>query len=240
MRDNMKRKMKFFCLFLLVLVLIAAVAACSGGDQDTPEEENGGTTTDMDDSGEEEEEGEEHLPPDPGKEAERDEEDDVDKETGEGKPDDTADGKEPQDATGPSVESDLNLERIGIYTIDEETLETKSLTAMVNIKGSLTVDNVVDAVVLALADHSIDVVVAKTTVDGTKVTVDFTSKEAHQPFGNAGSSVEDVILDCIGYSLLDNFKELTEVYFTVNGGAYESGHVYLDPSEPYLKKGNEK
>ena len=133
-------------------------------------------------------------------------------------------------------EPEIITERIGIYTIDEETLETASVTAMLDVTNGLTVTAVVEAVRLAMEDHSIEIQLGDIRQDGNKVVVDILAEEAVLPFGNAGSAVEGVILDCISYSVFDNFAEIEEIYFTVNGDTYESGHIYLPMDEAYLTK----
>lgn len=234
------------CIFLLAMVLAVSAAAC--GDKNGTEEGAGPVSGEDGDAGgvgdtlgQPADAGVEGSTSGPAAGAEQPGgEEDADGESGAetgggtgggtGQP-----GSGGEDAGTSGVDSAISVQRVGIYTIDDETLETKSLTAMVNVKDGLTVDAVVDAVVLALADHSIEAVVDGISVDGGKVTVDLKAEEPYQPFGNA-SSVEGLALDCISYSIFDNFRELKEIYFTVNGEAYESGHISLPLGEPYLKK----
>jgi len=154
------------------------------------------------------------------------------------KPEDTG-SEVKENPTNPPVEEkepEIIMERIGIYTIDEETLETASVTAMLDVTDGLSVKAVVEAVRLAMEDHSIEIQLGEIRIDGNKVVVDILAEEAVLPFGNAGSAVEGVILDCISYSVFDNFAEIEEIYFTVNGDTYESGHIYLPMDEAYLTK----
>lgn len=230
------------CIFLLAMVLAVSAAAC--GDKNGTEEGAGPVSGEEEDAGgvgdalgqpadagvEGSTSGPAAGAEQPGGEEDADGESGAETGGGTGQP-----GSGGEDAGTSGVDSAISVQRVGIYTIDDETLETKSLTAMVNVKDGLTVDAVVDAVVLALADHSIEAVVDGISVDGGKVTVDLKAEEPYQPFGNA-SSVEGLALDCISYSIFDNFRELKEIYFTVNGEAYESGHISLPLGEPYLKK----
>lgn len=249
-KAGMSRKAYGICLFLLAAVLVFATAACktknpekqdSNGaektDQEITEEDTDdkqsdlpeGTEPEADDLSGKSEDKPENGQPEQGEQTEKDE-------TESGNRDQDIDSGKEEEKAPTSAEVKNDPERIGIYTIDDETLETVSLTALINTAGGLTPEAVVEAVALALEDHLIEIQIGSITVEGKKVTVDIKSEDANLPFGNTGSSVEGVILDCITYSLFDNFKELREIYFTVNGGAYESGHISLGIGEAYQTK----
>ena len=252
----MRRKAYGICLFLLAAVLVVAIAACGKRGQREENTSTGVESSDQDKTAEDiegeqtntPEEDETKQTADGQSGQEEDVKDSAQTDSGEdteaGKSDEAAE-KDETGADSQPKEERLeeggkepagSPERIGIYTIDDETLETVSLTAMIDTAGGLTPEAVVEAVALALEDHLIEISVGSITVDGKKVTVDIQSEDAKLPFGNAGSSVEGVILDCITYSLFDNFKDLKEIYFTVNGGAYESGHISLAVGEAYQTK----
>lgn len=209
----MNKTMNRMMLFLLAAVLVFSVAACGGVQQ-----ESGKTEGILDANPNTKEEVQENVV--------------VDDETDDTKLEDEAIGEEEpvseQVSSGP--------ERIGIYTIDEVSLDTVSLTAMINTAGGLTADAVVDAVILALEDYSLEIYVNGTNLVDGIATVDIQAEDSIMPFGNEGSSVESVILDCISYSLFDNFDEIKAICFTVNGEDYESGHIHLPAGEPYLKR----
>ncbi len=249
----MRRKAYGICLFLLAAVLVVAIAACGKRGQREENTSTGVENSDQDKTAEDIE-GEQNNTPEEDEtkpSADGQEEDvkdsaqtDLGEDTEAGKSDEAAEKNETGADSQPKEERleeggkdpAGSPERIGIYTIDDETLETVSLTAMIDTAGGLTPEAVVEAVALALEDHLIEISIGSIMVDGKKVTVDIQSEDAKLPFGNAGSSVEGVILDCITYSLFDNFKDLKEIYFTVNGGAYESGHISLAVGEAYQTK----
>lgn len=213
----MNKKVNRILLFLLAAILVFSVAACGSVKQSGVLTE--GTTGSTHDTKDETKDTADTT------ETEIDSSDAVsDVET----PDDEIHQQSDTVSTGP--------ERIGIYTIDEMTLETVSITAMIDTTGGLTTDAVVDAVVLVLEDHSLEVFINDTIVTENVVTVDIEAEDPVMPFGNSGSSVESVILDCISYSLFDNFDEIKAICFTVNGSEYESGHIHLPMGEPYLKR----
>lgn len=229
----MKDKSNIILLLLLTAFLVFTSAACgrkaTSWDPGAPSAGNktGESSAQSDAS-------------DAGDEAEKKDEDGGDSGTTDDTPEDNKD-KTPEDNTAgdektsaSSLDTGRSFSRIEIYTIDDVTLETVSITAMVDVKDGLTVDAVVNAVLLALEDHSVSVDVAGITTEGSGVTIDIAAEDAIKPFGDAGSSVEEVVLDCISYSIFDNFKDLKKIYFTVNGGGYESGHISLPMGEPYL------
>ncbi|MBR6396491.1 MAG: GerMN domain-containing protein [Lachnospiraceae bacterium] len=126
--------------------------------------------------------------------------------------------------------------KIGIYTIEDESLDTVSIETVVEYKDELKVEDVITAVVSELEDHDIDIKIGSVTNEGNKVTIDLKADDSFLPFGSLGSSAEGSVLDCLSYSVFDNFSDVKEVYFLVNGEAYETGHIELKKDEPYLTR----
>ena len=129
-----------------------------------------------------------------------------------------------------------SAKKIGIYTLEDESLDTVSVETVVEYKDELKVEDVVAAVVSELEDHDIDVKIGSVTNEGNKVTIDLSAEDSFLPFGSLGSSAEGSVLDCLSYSIFDNFSDIKEVYFLVNGEAYETGHIELKKDEPYLTR----
>ena len=217
-------KVSKLALFLLLIVAVCMVAACGKKKNDVSSGKPAGETVN-EQQGQDTEEQPDETQKDSDENPEPVQPDNTDPEK------EGTEGEQTEE-----TESQTTARQIGIYTIDDNTLETVSLTAMVNVSGELTVEAVIDAVILALEDHSLEVQIAGIQMSDESVTVDILADEPLQPFGNAGSSVEETILDCISYSVFDNFESLKTIYFTVNGEAYESGHIYLPEGEPYLRK----
>ena len=53
---------------------------------------------------------------------------------------------------------------------------------------------------------------------------------------NLGSGAESLMLDAVAQTFIENF-DIDQIQLTVDGGAYESGHVYLGEGD-YLKPAN--
>ena len=150
-----------------------------------------------------------------------------------------SDNKDGQDNTNPKQDVQVvapTSVMVGIYTIEDDTLNTTSIDTVVQIDGELKAEDVVNAVVSELEDHDIDIVIASVTNEGGKVTIDIEADDPFLPFGSLGSSAEGSVLDCLSYSIFDNFADVNAVYFHVNGEAYETGHIVLKADEPYLTR----
>lgn len=214
-----KRMIQISCFVLLTILLLFAVA-CGKKKQEQNAEQN--VTTE---ENKQENESDANSKEDTAQSG-------VNEEAGADSSDTEGDTGENPDKT----EQTVSPERVNIYTIDDATLDTSSVTVMLDVSDGLKPDAVVNAVILALEDHMIEVEIISTTVEDGKAVVDISAENENQPFGNEGSSVEGAILDCISYSLFENFSDINEIYFRVNGGPFESGHIYLPEDEPYLKK----
>lgn len=67
--------------------------------------------------------------------------------------------------------------------------------------------------------------------DGTDLRIDFAGNSI--PAVSMGSSEEEACLISIAETLLQNHPSCTQVYYSVDGGAYMSGHIELDVDEPF-------
>ncbi len=147
---------------------------------------------------------------------------------------------ESQNTDAPSEEKkegvDNSTRRIGIYIPDETTFEIVSVDTLVDVTDGFDIKDVLDAITLELGAQGIDLTIGDIRVDGDKATVDIQADNAFQPMGNVGSDLEAALLDCMAYSILDNFEEVNEVYYSVNGGDYSSGHNEFAKDEVYLKR----
>lgn len=121
-----------------------------------------------------------------------------------------------------------------IYTINSDLAELTAVTALVAAEKEITEAVVAEAVGDALADSGIYVVVNHVTKEGTVVTVDFAASAP--PVIQVGASIEGMILDAFGQSILDNISDCSGVTFTVDGEAYESGHLELEKGDIYMRR----
>ena len=80
-------------------------------------------------------------------------------------------------------------------------------------------------------DNEFKIIVNSIKEDGSGLYVDFAGNSI--PAVSMGSSDEEACLISIAETLLQNHPSCTEIYYTVDGGAYMSGHIELDPDEPF-------
>lgn len=121
-----------------------------------------------------------------------------------------------------------------IYTISGDFTELTAVTALVDEGEKITEQVVVDAVVTALEDNAIYVIVNYVEQQNGVVVVDFDA--AAPPVSQVGASIEGLILDAFGQSLLDNLSGCGGVSFTVDGGAYVSGHFEFGEKDIYMRR----
>lgn len=120
-----------------------------------------------------------------------------------------------------------------IYTISGDLTELTAVTALV-IEETITEKIVTDAVIEALEGSLIYVKVNGVSYKNNVVTVDFDATTP--PVSQVGASIEGLILDAFGQSLLDNVPGCKGVCFTVDGGMYSSGHFEFAPNEIYMRR----
>ena len=121
-----------------------------------------------------------------------------------------------------------------IYTISGDLTELTAVTALLTESEEITELAVTDAVMDALADIGIYVTVNHVTRSGNVVVVDFAADSP--PVSQVGASIEGLILDAFGQSLLDNVSECNAIGFSVDGGDYASGHFEFSKDEIYLRR----
>lgn len=129
----------------------------------------------------------------------------------------------------PSVTTELP-----IYTISGDLTELTAVTALLTEEEEITEQLVTEAVAEALADSAIYVTVNYVTKSNGVVIVDFSADSP--PVSQVGASIEGLILDAFGQSLLDNVAECNAVGFSVDGGDYASGHFEFSKDEIYLRR----
>jgi len=121
-----------------------------------------------------------------------------------------------------------------IYTISGDLSELTAITALLAEGEEITEQAVTDAVVDGLADIGIYVTVNYVQKKDNVVVVDFATDSP--PVSQVGASIEGLILDAFGQSLLDNVSECDAVGFSVDGGDYASGHFEFSKDDIYLSR----
>lgn len=131
----------------------------------------------------------------------------------------------------PTQEPKNEEKDVTIYSINDESLESEQTT--VKIAGELTPEVIVNAVVEAFSEHSLEIGIDFVKQEGSNIIVSFLNDKA--PLSQVGSGVEETILNSIADSLIDNL-ECKGVIFRAEGEAYESGHFLFDKDELYVKE----
>jgi hypothetical protein len=121
-----------------------------------------------------------------------------------------------------------------IYSVNINSGETESILATVPKDTEITPELIVDKVVEAMADRSLDVGIKNITMKDDIVIVDFYKNKA--PLSEIGAVYETAILDAIAMSIFDNLTDYNKVIYRADGEAYTSGHIELGINEPYLTR----
>lgn len=121
-----------------------------------------------------------------------------------------------------------------IYTINPDSGQIEPVTAMISDDTVIDADLIVDKVVEAMADKSLQVGIESVSTDSDKIIVSFYSDQP--PLTNVGAGIELAILDAIGQSLIDNLPDYNIIIYQVEKEAYKSGHIILDKDEAYFTR----
>ena len=138
-------------------------------------------------------------------------------------------GNSPTPAIQPAATADLSL-----YTVNMDTGATEPFTAAVAKDTEITPELIVDKVVEAMADRSLEVHVEYVRAEKDAIIVSFYTDKA--PLSEGGIVYEGPILDAIAMSLIDNLKDYNKIIYRAEGKAYQSDHIELGINEPYMTK----
>ena len=135
---------------------------------------------------------------------------------------------------GSSKHKSITQQKVTIYSVDAESDKVLAKNSMITIKDELIPQDIIDAVLFELDDMIDSDVIANTLTDEDSITVDFIVKDNNYPFGKKSQVKDVVVLDCISYSIFENFKDFKRVYFKLNGEAYKSKQLKLSGTEPFM------
>lgn len=139
----------------------------------------------------------------------------------------------PIDPTSEVTQPLDNMQELSIYSIDKQTAEKISITAMVRADKELTPQIIVDKVVESMADETFVIGIDSVKTSDDTIIVSF--KDDQPPVTNVGSGVEADILDAIAQSLLDNLPDYHKVIYRIMDGPYETGHFMFGVDTVYLE-----
>jgi hypothetical protein len=138
-------------------------------------------------------------------------------------------GASPTPAVQPAATIELSL-----YTVNMESGATEPFTAVVTKDKEITPELIVDKVVEAMADRSLEVGIEYVKTEKDAIIVSFYRDKA--PLSEGGILYEGPILDAIAMSLIGNLKDYNKIIYRAEGEAYVSDHNELGINEPYMTR----
>ena len=141
------------------------------------------------------------------------------------------------DKEGSTKHISITQKKVTIYTIDVQNGTIAANNSMITIKEVLIPEDIIEAVLFEL-DEYIEIDATTTVVtDKDSIKINFSTTNKDYPFGKETQITEVEVLDCISYSIFENFKDYKKIYFTLNGEAYKSKQLKLSDTEPFMVNG---
>ena len=131
-----------------------------------------------------------------------------------------------------SKEISVRSRKITVYSIENDKVVPKTSVVMDNDK--VKPETIIESVMLELDDVIDGDITTEVTEDGDSIIVNFNVSNKDYPFGEKIQVPETSVLECISYSILDNFKEYKKIYFKLNGEAYVSKQLKLADGKPFM------
>lgn len=124
-----------------------------------------------------------------------------------------------------------------IYSINYDTDEVEDSVAYISADEEISVRVVADAVIEGFDDYGIDVRINDAVVENGNAVVDFKKYEDGQGiFKEPTKKVEETVLNCISYSILDNIPEVQGIIFRIDGQAYQTDNFSFEENQVYDKR----
>ena len=129
---------------------------------------------------------------------------------------------------------DINEVAIQLYTIDESTIQSVSETVFIPKEDEITAQRIVQEVITLFSVHAIEIKVDNVVQKDNILYVSF--KENFAPITGVSPEVEEVILESISKSLVDNLLDVEKIIFQKESKAYQSDNLILEEDEVYWWK----
>lgn len=124
-----------------------------------------------------------------------------------------------------------NEGELSIYTIDYNTFECTPSVILVPKDTKPDEEYIVKEVV---ANFKEDANVIDIEKKDSGIYVYFAHDKA--PVTGVSDKMENAMLNCMAYSLLDNIKSCDSIYFRTDKGEYTGDNITLDYDEPYVSR----
>lgn len=140
----------------------------------------------------------------------------------------------PEGTSVPAVTVASEENSIQVYTIDEDSMESVSETVYLMDDEKITAKNIIKEVIDLFDMHSITIHLDTITEKEDTIYISFQKDGA--PVHDVSETVEEIILESIAKSLVDNLEGYEKVVFQVEGEAYKSDNIQLEKDEVYWWK----
>lgn len=122
--------------------------------------------------------------------------------------------------------------KVIIYGIDTKTGFITPINRAIDDDVSL--ENILLLVVEELSDIA-SINILNVIEEDDNLTIDFYKSEGEKtPFGKIRRVGENEILDCISYTIFENFEQYKRIFFTINGETYNTDKIKLSEGEPFI------
>lgn len=124
-----------------------------------------------------------------------------------------------------------------IYSINFDTNEVEDSVAYIPADKEISVRVVADAVIYGFDNYGIEIRINDAFVENDNAVVDF-KKYGDGPgiFKELTKQVEETLLNCISYSILDNIPEVQGIIFRIDGQAYKTENFSFEENQVYDKR----
>lgn len=123
---------------------------------------------------------------------------------------------------------------IQVYTIARDSMESVSEMVYLMNGEKVTVENILKEVIELFKTNAIEIEINGIKQKKDVLYISFAKESA--PIVDVSKKVEEIILESIAKSLLDNLEDVEKIVFQVDSGAYKSENLELGENEAYWWK----
>lgn len=130
--------------------------------------------------------------------------------------------------------TDSGEQEIQVYTIDLNSMQSVSETVYLMEGEKVTIENILKEVTELFKANGIKIEINGIKQKEEVVYISFAKDKA--PLVGVSKTVEEVILESIAKSVLDNAEDVEKIVFQADSGAYKSDNLELEEDEVYWWK----
>lgn len=147
-------------------------------------------------------------------------------------------GKEPVSTSDRPEVTQMTTESgevgIQVYTINMASMQSVSETVYLMEGEEVTAENILKEVIELFKVNTIEIEINGIKRKKDVMYISFAKESA--PVIDVSKKVEEIILESIAKSLLDNLEDVDKIVFQVDSGAYKSENLELEENEVYWWK----